>query len=177
MNIGAKARQYAAILLKAAGDDGLDEAYKGLTAFYSIYKNEARLKTMLLSRRIEDRQKETILSEVFDNIPSFVRSFVVQLASRNDLKALPIVVKTVEKNYFEIRKLVNVHVLTSTELPAETMAHIESSVQSALGKKPLLETMVDASLLGGLKLRVGNTIVDGSLSSKLQQLKRILIQS
>jgi len=62
-------------------------------------------------------------------------------------------------------------------LPAETMAHIESSVQSALGKKPLLETMVDASLLGGLKLRVGNTIVDGSLSSKLQQLKRILIQS
>ncbi len=177
MNAGAKARRYADLLLKVAGDEGLDEAHKGLNAFYSVYQNESKLKAMLLSKRIQSEQKETILAGVLSDIPSFIRSFVVGLASRNDLKVLPIVVKAVEKNYFEIRKLVRVQVLTSTELPADTMAQIESSVKSALGKTPLLKTMVDASLLGGIKLRVGNTIVDGSLSSRLQQLKKTLIQS
>ncbi len=177
MNVGAKARQYAGLLLRAAGDEGLDDAYNGLTAFYSVYQKERRLKAMLLSRRIKDSQKETILSGVLGDIPTFVRSFVVHLASRNDLKALPFVVKSVEKSYFEIRKLVNVQVMTSVELSDETMTQIESSVRSALGKTPLLKTRVDASLLGGLKLRVGNTIVDGSISSRLQQLRKILIQS
>ncbi|HQR91132.1 MAG TPA: F0F1 ATP synthase subunit delta, partial [Caulobacter sp.] len=62
-------------------------------------------------------------------------------------------------------------VTSATALTAAQLAGVQAALASALGKTPELSTRVDASLLGGVKVRVGSRLFDASLRSKLDSLK------
>jgi F-type H+-transporting ATPase subunit delta len=52
------------------------------------------------------------------------------------------------------------------------IASLRDRIKSALGKEPVLHSYTDRSMLGGLKLRIGDQLIDGSVASKLRRMKR-----
>ena len=64
-----------------------------------------------------------------------------------------------------------VSVSSAAELSADSVAAIRSSLAISLGCDPILETRVDPSLIGGLVVRVGDTVYDGSLKTQVKQLR------
>ena len=52
---------------------------------------------------------------------------------------------------------------------------LKSNIESKTNTKISIENLVDKKLLGGIKLKVGNTLIDGSLSTRLEKLKQSMI--
>jgi len=65
-------------------------------------------------------------------------------------------------------------VTTATAPDPETVARVQSALEKATGKTIVLEKRVDPKLLGGLVIRTGDTVIDGSLRSRLVELRRRL---
>ena len=59
----------------------------------------------------------------------------------------------------------------------ETLKIIKDSIQKKDNKIALISTKIDKTILGGIKLRIGNTIIDSSIINKLNQLKTTLLKS
>ena len=60
-------------------------------------------------------------------------------------------------------------------MPAEQLGQLRDSIHKALGRDPVLHPYTDASMLGGLKLRIGDQLIDGSVANKLRRMKRELL--
>ena len=73
--------------------------------------------------------------------------------------------------------LVNMAITSGTELSTEVVEHIQSNIESQLNKKVDVRTEIDKSLIGGVRLRVGNIVIDNTISRRLDMLKNTLTQA
>ena len=69
------------------------------------------------------------------------------------------------------RGVVSAQVTTAVALTAAQSKGVASALRTALGRDPEIETRIDPSILGGIKVRVGSRLFDASLRSKLDSLK------
>ena len=69
------------------------------------------------------------------------------------------------------RGSVSAQVTTAIPLSAAQSKGVAAALRTALGRDPEIETRVDPSILGGIKVRVGSRLFDASLRSKLDSLK------
>ena len=67
--------------------------------------------------------------------------------------------------------MVTADVVTAVKMTAAQTKAVAGALQKALGKAPEIETRIDPSILGGIKVRVGSRLFDASLRSKLDSLK------
>lgn len=178
MRISAKSRQYANLLLKIAEQKGeLEAVYRYMQAFYAVYRREAVLKAFLTSRKIVGTDKITLLAKVYPDLHPINQAFIVQLGDERDMKLLPSIVKYLEIVFYQRSDQVKVHAVSTSALSQDAVAQIRRVVQSVTSKNADFTTEVNPGILGGLTLRVGNTMLDASLSSKLARVRQSLIKS
>jgi F-type H+-transporting ATPase subunit delta len=72
---------------------------------------------------------------------------------------------------------VEVDVFTAAPLGAGQLDSIRSRIGAILGKEPVLYTYADPAMIGGLKLRIGDQLIDGSVASRLRRIKHSLLAS
>jgi len=73
--------------------------------------------------------------------------------------------------------LINISITSATELSAEEVEYIQSNIESQLNKKVDVRTEINKSLIGGVRLRVGNIVIDNTISRRLEMLKNTLTQA
>ena len=179
MNKAIKSRHYAKALLDLAEkEQALETVYAQIGPFVAAFRQIGALKALLITARVTPEQKEQLLARTFgDNLHPILLTFVLQLAERRDLKLLQLIAFKAEQLYRSRKNSVKVTATTSSALSETQLKQIREQVVRAYGKQPDLETVIDPEIIGGLRLRVGNTVIDGSLASRLGQLKKNLIQS
>jgi F-type H+-transporting ATPase subunit delta len=99
------------------------------------------------------------------------RKFLGLLAANGRVAALPAVIAAFEKLSADQRGVVAAQVTTATPMTAAQVKGLAAALRLSLGKDPEIETRVDPSILGGVKVRVGSRLFDASLRSKLDSLK------
>ena len=67
---------------------------------------------------------------------------------------------------------IEVDAWTAVSLDADSQKLLSSRLHEILGKEPVLHAWTDASLIGGIKIRIGDTLVDGSVAARLKQFER-----
>jgi F-type H+-transporting ATPase subunit delta len=97
--------------------------------------------------------------------------FLGLLAANGRASALSAVITAFEKLAADARGEVRAEVTTALPLNAAQQKGLAQALRQALGKDPQIETRVDPSILGGVKVRVGSRLFDASLRSKLDSLK------
>ncbi len=179
MNTAIKSRKYAQILLNLADrEQVVDEVYQQLGTLDAILRRVGALKAILITTRINPEQKGMLLDRALGKlIHPVLRTFVLQLAIRRELKLFPQIMKKAALLYHDRKNSVRVVATSSVILSPAQIHEITQRVVKAYGKKPEFETVVDPAIIGGLRLRVGNTVIDGSLATRLEQLKKKLSQS
>jgi F-type H+-transporting ATPase subunit delta len=94
------------------------------------------------------------------------------LVTRNGrASALSSAIRAFQRLAARRRGVVAAEVTTATQLTADQAKGLQAALRQALGRDPEIETRVDPSILGGLKVRVGSRLYDASLKSKLDSLK------
>jgi F-type H+-transporting ATPase subunit delta len=173
----AIARVYATAFLDAAGDkaaDGLEE----LTSFLDDVlarneKFEAMLTTGLLNR---DEKLRLIEKVVVPYASEFFADSLRILANHDRLDLLNEILAVATLEYEKRNGQQRVQVVSVKPLDEATLERVRESVSAAFKFEPILEPQTDPSLIGGIVIRVGNSVYDGSLRSWLKQLAKKMHQ-
>lgn len=177
-NKGSIVRAYAQDLLPLAATEGILERVKDeLCYLRELLISIPRLKEFLNNPNISNDAKKGILSELFNNNLSPVTMNHLSLII--DEKRQGILIDIIDEFLRQVRKVEKVQVIaiTSEPLTDETAKRLSQELSRAIGKDTDLELAIDETILGGIILRIGDRIIDGSLSGRLQRLGEYLKKS
>lgn len=179
VNVGAQrvAAVYAKALLGAAESKGQTDAVvselQSVAAALSAYP---QFESVLSSALVSHEEKVQILDRTFaGKVSPLVRDFLKVLSHRGRLDVTRAVADQLQQLYNELRGRVPVQVLTATPLDSSQAQTLEASLRRILGGEPQMQPAVDPSLIGGVVLRVGDTVYDGSVARQLQQVREQMI--
>ncbi len=181
VNVGAQqvAAVYAGALLGAAEKAGTAEAVvEEFDAFVtSVLDAFPKLETLLGSALVSPEEKAQLLDRVLASRASQLFLDFLKVVSRHGrLDVLRAIHDEVLKQYDAMRGRVRVQLSTATPLDGALSGRLVGSLRGALGGEPKLQSEVDPSLIGGVVLRVGDTVYDGSLARQLEQVREKMIE-
>ena len=170
-DVGARYAQALFDLAKDAGRVAAVEA--NLKSFKAMRAGSADLRRLLTSPTFAADQKAKALQAlaVAGKFEPLARKFLGLMATNGRAAALLSAITAFEALSAIERGVVAAEVTTATPLTAAQQKGLMAALKLALGKTPEIETKVDASILGGLKVRVGSRLYDASLRSKLDSLR------
>jgi F-type H+-transporting ATPase subunit delta len=169
--VGAR---YAQALFDLAKDAGQVEAVEAdLKTLKAFTAESADLRTLITSPVFSAESKAKGLEAIaaraeFDPM---TRKFLGFVAAQRRVAALPAMITSFQALSAAWRGVVSAQVTTAVALTAAQASGLQAALRQALGKDPEIETRVDPSILGGVKVRVGSRLYDASLKSKLDSLK------
>ena len=143
----------------------------------SILKSVPELNQLLITRRVQVQDKINMLKNILgDNISNIEMDLLVLLMENGHMMLFGEVVKRFDYLLDKESKLVKVHITSSSILSDDEVERISSKIENNIQKEVEVEMETDESIIGGIKLRVGNTLIDGSIYSHLQKMRDTLIQ-
>ena len=167
---------YAKALLGAAGGK-TDEIVSQLEAVVQECLNRfPALEQALGSPNIAQEEKEAMLDRIFGGkLDKLLLNFIKVLCRRGRAESLRAVQVTASMLRDEQLGRLHVQVTSALALDDAQRNAIRTQLKSAFGKDAMLEESIDAALLGGIVLRIGDKVYDGSVLGKLQQLRQSVL--
>ncbi|MEH7180681.1 F0F1 ATP synthase subunit delta [Neobacillus vireti] len=171
------AKRYALALFQIAKEQQLlGVIEEELRVVKEVFVYNSDLKAVLKSTKLSMDKKKEILSAAFTTVNPYVLNTLLLLIDRHREDE----VIEVANQFFELANeesgIADADVYSTRELTEAEREAISATFAAKIGKKSLrIENIVDSELLGGIKLRIGNRIYDGSLRGKLDRLERKLL--
>lgn len=168
------AERYAAALFDLAKDaSALDAVKADLDSLADSIQQSEDLARLVRSPLISDREQAAAIVALADKagMQALTRNFLGTLAQNGRLFSLEGVAKGFAKLLSDHRGEVVVEVSSAQALTDAQQKQLKSELSKLLGKDVEIDEKVDAELLGGLVVRVGSRMVDGSLKTKLQKIE------
>jgi ATP synthase F1 delta subunit len=167
------ARVYADALFGVAKDkDELDEIHNQLGEFADALNDSRDMRTFFFSPYFSSAEKrEAIRSAVSGASEEFV-NFLELLAEKHRMPVVFRIRDRFDELWAEAKKRLEVTLTSAVELDDKVVEQVREEVERQTDREIDLETEVDPAILGGLVLRVGNRVLDASLKSKLEKLRK-----
>lgn len=179
--VNASARQvgvvYAKALYAAAQKAGsLDEVAADFDAVMKVLDSHPEFMDFARSGMIAAEDRAAMYHRAFDGkaSPLFV-SFLRTIARHGRQQMLRAVYRAFREMNDGRLGQVRVEVITPTPLESAVEIRLADSLQKSLGKKPIFEPKIDPSLIGGVMLRVGDTVYDASVATQLEKIRTQMI--
>ena len=167
------AQVYSRALFEAAQEqDKLDDVREQVGAFADAVDENRDLAVFFFSPYFSTEEKKQGLDKVLDGPEDIVRNFLELLIEKHRVPAVYRIRRAYDALWEEENKLLPVEVTSAIELDKKTVKDIGDKIGERTGRKVQLESRVDPDILGGIVLRVGNSILDASIRNRLQQLRR-----
>lgn len=166
--------RYAQALFDLASDQGLVAAVEAdLKALKALSAESPDLRTLIASPAFDAADKARGLSAIAQRAEfnPLTKKFLGFIAAQRRAAALPAMITAFQALSAAYRGVVSAQVTTAITLTDAQAKGLQAALRQALGKDPEIETRVDPSILGGVKVRVGSRLYDASLKSKLDSLK------
>ena len=153
----------------------VDKIYDDMVLIGQVCTQNRKLVTLLKNPVVRYDFKLRVLNKIFEkHIDILTVKFFNLICRKNRTSVLPEVCKIFVALYDERKGIVRANVYSAVTLSAQIKKDFESMLTKETGKKVVLETKVDESLLGGFILKVGDNQIDDSLKTKLNNLRREL---
>lgn len=171
------AKRYAVALFRLAKEKNLlDQMESELRVVKEVYSQNAGLSVVLKSPKLTNEKKKEIIKQAFSNASVYVLNTLMILIDRHREDYIVAVADYFIEFANEERGIAEAKVYTTRPLTEAEQQALSATFAAKVGKQSLrIENIVDTNLLGGIKLRIGNRIFDGSLRGKLERLERQLL--
>lgn len=135
-----------------------------------------QLESVLSSGLVSHEDKVALLDRSLGRQASpLLLNFLKVLSAHGRLHVVRAIQRAAHKLYDQMRGLVRVEVRTATPLDTALAGRITTMLRGMLGGEPVLEPAIDPALIGGVVLRIGDTVYDGSVSAQLEQMRAKMI--
>ena len=162
----------------AGGNDKVVEIADELEQICELLRQDKEVRLFFTSPIIDVPKRSETISAIFSNrVTDLTLRFLLVLNNKGRLNHLESISVAFDLLVQEAFGRVEVDVFTPTAIDADAINIIKDKVQSMLGKEPVLHPYVDKKMLGGLKLRIGDQLIDGSVQTKLRRLSESIKNS
>jgi len=180
-HIDALARTYALALFEASehegGEDRVEEIAGELDEILELSRSDRSFSEFLRSRILPVKQRAGSLRLVFEGrISDLTLRFLLVLNKKGRLGQLESIAAGYDQILQERFGRVEVDVYTTSPIDRAQFNAIGERLRGSLGKEPVLHAYTDESMLGGLKLQIGDQLIDASVSTQLRKIRDRLSQ-
>lgn len=172
------ARRYSTALADVVLKSSETEIVKSeLAGWGDLFASNADLQTVFTNPAINHNSKEKVLDGLIAKTkPSkTTANFLKVLLQNGRLADLSKINARFESVLEERSGIVSAQITSSRELPESGRAEFEKNLQKITGKKVNITYAIDKDIIGGVVTRIGSTVYDGSVKTKLDNLKEQLI--
>ena len=165
------ARPYAeAVFARAAETDKLDEWGETLEFLAAVVSDEA-VADIIANPAVDHERKTGLLLDIGEERLSDEAQNLVRLLVENDrLTVLPEIASLFQQLKAEHDGAIEVEVVSAYALKPELEKELASALKQKLGRDVHITSSKDPSLIGGVKIRAGDMVIDGSVAGALSQL-------
>ena len=177
MIAGSLARRYARALLDIGKEDGqVRRSLSEVEEFSKILDDSAELREAMESAHVSRQVKRAALESLLSStsyLPA-TKSFFALLVEKGRMNILPAILFELRRMVEEYEGIERAVVTAPMALSAPQKDLLRAVLEKRTGKKILLDESVDPAVLGGMIVRVGSTIYDGSARTQIQQIRQNL---
>ncbi len=173
-SLGTVAGRYATALFDLAVEtDALAAVEQDLGRFAGLIAESGDLDRLVRSPVFAADQQVRAVGAVLDKaeIGGLVGNFIRVVASNRRLFVMPDIISAFRKRLADHRGEVAAEVTSAEPLSDSHVAALKQALKASTGKDVALDARVDPALIGGLIVKVGSRMIDGSLRTKLNSLK------
>ncbi len=167
------ARVYADALFEAAKNgDKLDEIHSELDEFADAMNESNDMRVFFFSPYFSSEEKKSAIGETVSSASDEFVNFLELLAEKHRVPAIFHIRRRFDELWAEANKRLEVTLTSAVELDKSVVEKVGKEVERQTDRTIDLQAEVDPDILGGLVLRVGNRVLDASLRSKLERLRK-----
>ncbi|MGI8903548.1 MAG: ATP synthase F1 subunit delta [Solirubrobacteraceae bacterium] len=172
------AQVYARSLFEVASErDVVEDVREQLGQFADALDSNRELAVFFFSPYFSTQEKKDGLDRAIEDAEATFLNFLQALLERHRMPAIFRIRARYESLWREENKLIPVQVTSAVSLDEDTVRSIGDRIQEQTGREVELSSNVDAEILGGIVLRVGNFILDASIRNRLNQLRKQVAQA
>jgi len=163
-------------LARGAGAEKVKEIAEELTDIVELTRSDRAFGEFLQSPIIEKDRRRSSLQTIFgDRVTDLTLRFLLVLNDKGRLTHLESIVDAYESIVDAEHGRIEVDLWTAAPMGDEQLATVTERIGEALGKDPVVHAYTDESMMGGIKLRIGDQLIDGSLATRLRRLRQELL--
>jgi F-type H+-transporting ATPase subunit delta len=167
------ARVYAEALFEAARDTGkLDQIHEQLDEVAEAIAGNHDLQVFLFSPYFSSAEKREGIERAISGAEPELVNFLELLIEKHRMPAIFRIRERLDELWAHENKQLDVTVTSAIDLDKSVIDHIRDQIEKQTDRTVELTAEVDPDILGGLVLRVGNMVLDASLRSKLERLRK-----
>ena len=161
----------------ATAADAVDAVGAGLSSIDEAARSNRELADVLGDAAVPAAKKVSILGELFAGVAPEAIAIALVAIERSGVASLAKLGSEFDAIAQAERNVVVADVTTAAPLSEEARAMVLSKLSANIGKPVVLRERVDASILGGIRIRVAGRVLDGSLSKQLTSIRAALTNS
>src|SRR3954447_18620055 len=164
---------YARSLFEVAQEhDKLDDVREQIGQFADALSESRELQTFFFSPYFSTDEKKKGLDSALDGADETVSNFLAVLIENHRMPALMRIRRELDSMWRDVNRLLPVQITSAVELDESVVRQIGEEIGRQTGRKVELTSTVDPDVLGGIVLRVGNSILDASIRTRLERLRK-----
>ena len=169
------ARPYAAAVFKRAKETDATAKWSQSLAFMSAVLKNGDISVVVDNPKVNKQRLSAFMLDICqEHVNEENENFLKLLVHNNRLVLLPYIASLFEAYKAEDEGYVEVEAFTAYALTKEAKQNLSATLEKTLGKKIHINVTVDKSLIGGVLVRAGDKVIDGSIRGRLQHMKKAL---
>jgi len=179
MLVNQLALKYAqAIYELALEKNALSEVDSQLQSVEATLADNPDLAMLLYHPRVPaEAKKDTVISVFGADLAEFVRNFLLLLIDNRRETALPAIIGEYRNLANEARNIAEAEVVTALPLSPEQHQALAAKLSAVTKKNIVLKTKIDQRIIGGIVVKIGDKLIDGSVARQLETMKAALIKT
>ena len=172
--VSGLAERYAAALFDLADERrGLEEVATDLRQLRSMVQQSGDLRRLFRSPILSREQQGAAVNAIVERagLSPLVRDFLAVVTRNRRLFAVPAMIEAFLAKLAARRGEVNAQVTAAQPLTEDQLAALNEQLRRSIGSRVTVDVLVDPALIGGMVVKVGSRMVDGSVRSKLRRLQ------
>jgi F-type H+-transporting ATPase subunit delta len=169
---------YARSLFEVAREqDKLDVVREQLGAFSDALSENRDLQVFFFSPYFATKEKQDGLERVVTDADPVILNFLKLLIEKHRMPVLFRIRQNYDAMWEEENKLLPVHITSAVELDKAIVEQLGDRISEQTDRKVELSATVDPEILGGIVVRVGNSVLDASVRNRLEQLRKQVVKA
>lgn len=179
MSEAVVAKRYAeALFLIGEEKDVLDDFVEQLSVIANVFQDNEQLYTFFKHPRINNEKKMQFIQDAFKGLQIDLVNTVKLLVERRRAEITPYVIEHLNEMVNEAKGIAEVTVHSVRALSDAEKQNLADELATRFDKQAVnINNIVDAGIIGGLKIQYGNTILDGSISGKLSRIEQQIVSA